>query len=258
MRRHLLAVPGNDEALSHSKSNFKFPRKETKQKFLPIQIINDVSMVSNKPLAKKRTKNRKTSQLSRWIDRYGHWDPITETQSTSPHRWERQKFFWDIVTARQRVGRQQEYLVNRKPSRMLLDTFASSLLHVSRIFNRAFGYKARKVPAHMPHMVDVDVINNMQTQFWRYFDVTSSHKIRRTDDMQFAFSYAYYLMDVPARMNMSIVFDELDTDASGKGFSWQILRDILSNLVCAPKEASLSTMCVPEKILSTMEKRHFS
>ena len=227
-----MALPANDEALPHSKSNSNFPPEKSKQKFLTIRIIDDVSTVSDNSLAMnrkkngKRSKRKRISQLSRWIDRYGYWDPITETQSTSPHRWERQKFFWDIVTAKQRVGRQQEYVVNRKPSRMLLDTFASSLLHVSRIFNRAFGYKARKVPAHMPHMVDVDVMNNMQTQFWRYFDMTSSHKIRRTDDMQFAFSYAYYLMDAPARMNMSLAFDELDTDGSGKGFSWHILPSI--------------------------------
>lgn len=104
----------------------------------------------------------------------------------------------------------------QKPSRALLDTFASSLLHVSRLYNRAFGYKARKVPAHMPHFVDVDVINQMQSRFRPYFDETSSHKIRSENDMQFAFSYSYYVMDVPAVINMSSVFDELDTDATGE------------------------------------------
>ena len=159
---------------------------------------------------------RKRTSLSRWVSKYGHWDPINDIFSTSPHRWERQHFFAEILSATKRFRRQEEYTRWQKPSRALLDTFASSLLHVSRLYNRAFGYKARKVPAHMPHFVDVDVINQMQSRFRPYFDETSSHKIRSENDMQFAFSYSYYVMDVPAVINMSSVFDELDTDATGE------------------------------------------
>ena len=164
------------------------------------------------------TKSGVTS-LRHWLSKYGHWDPIKEVFATSPHRWERQNFFAEILSAYQRLERQKEYKSERKRGRMLLDTFASSLLHVSRIYNHAFGYKARKVPAHMPHFVDVDVINEMQERFQQYFEETSSHKIRMQNDMQFAFSYAYYLMDVPESINMSIIFNELDTDGSSECFN---------------------------------------
>ena len=99
--------------------------------------------------------------------------------------------------------------------RRLFDAYSSSLLHVSRIYNKAFGYKARKVPAHMPHMVDRDIIYEMQTRFLPYFEATSSHKLRHAQDMQFAFSFNYYVDGVKKSKNLEEVFDEIDTDKSG-------------------------------------------
>jgi len=99
--------------------------------------------------------------------------------------------------------------------RRLLDAYSSSLLHVSRIYNKAFGYKARKVPAHMPHMVDSDIIYEMQDKFWPYFEATSSHRLRHPQDMQFAFSFNYYVIGVKQAANISQLFDEIDTDKSG-------------------------------------------
>lgn len=43
-----------------------------------------------------------------------------------------------------------------------LDTFAESLLHVNALLNKRYGYKARKVPAHMPHFVDKHIMTNLQ------------------------------------------------------------------------------------------------
>ena len=99
--------------------------------------------------------------------------------------------------------------------RRLFDAYSSSLLHVSRIYNKAFGYKARKVPAHMPHMVDRDIIYEMQTKFWPFFDATSSHKLRHPQDMQFAFSFNYFVIGVKKSKNLFQLFDEIDTDHSG-------------------------------------------
>ena len=39
--------------------------------------------------------------------------------------------------------------------RRRLDTYAQSLIHVNRLYNKAFGVENRKVPAHVPHMIDV-------------------------------------------------------------------------------------------------------
>lgn len=42
------------------------------------------------------------------------------------------------------------------------DTFAESLLYVNRIFNKIYGYRVRKVPAHMPHLIDKSIMNELQ------------------------------------------------------------------------------------------------
>lgn len=47
------------------------------------------------------------------------------------------------------------------------------------------------------------------------FDKTSFHRVRHSEDMQFAFSYFYYLMSALQELNISQVFDEIDTDHSG-------------------------------------------
>lgn len=51
--------------------------------------------------------------------------------------------------------------------------------------------------------------------FPQEFDKTSSHRVRHSEDMQFAFSYFYFLMSALQQLNISEVFDEIDTDHSG-------------------------------------------
>ncbi len=108
-----------------------------------------------------------------------------------------------------------------------MDAFSGSLLHVNKIYNRAFGYKARKVPSHMPHMVDVDVMKELQAKFVKEFDATSSNKLRSKNDMQFALSYFYYVIDQTKEFDVSRVFQEVDADKSGR----LILKATCSNEV---------------------------
>jgi hypothetical protein len=51
-----------------------------------------------------------------------------------------------------------------------------------------------QVPAHMPHMLDRHIIEEMQHRWSGEFEATSAHRFRAGDDMQYAFSYFYYLM----------------------------------------------------------------
>ena len=141
-------------------------------------------------------------------------DPYTTFFSPLP--WEKTEFMNQVKQLHMQFDVKDKYKTERRQSRSLLDAFSSSLLHVSRIYNKAFGYVPRKVPAHMPHMVDRDVITEMQTQFWPYFDATSSHKIRHPEDMQFAFSFDYYLVGVKESANLSAIFDSVDTDSTGE------------------------------------------
>ncbi|KAF4518392.1 hypothetical protein B566_EDAN010484 [Ephemera danica] len=50
--------------------------------------------------------------------------------------------------------------------RKLLDTFGESLLHVNRLYNREFGFEARRVPAHMAHLIDKNIMIEVQKRTW--------------------------------------------------------------------------------------------
>ena len=100
-------------------------------------------------------------------------------------------------------------------SRHLMDAYGDSLRHVNRLFNRVFGAKNRKVPAHMSHFIDVDITRRMQHAFQDEFDETSRHKLRSETDMQFAFSYFYFLLSETRDANVSSILESFDLDHSG-------------------------------------------
>jgi len=95
-----------------------------------------------------------------------------------------------------------------------LDTYAESLLYVNKIYNAAYGLERRRVPAHMPHLIDKWVVNSMQEKFEFEFKKTSSHRVRDPEDMQFAFSYFYFLSSEKRRVPIGEMFDMFDTDKS--------------------------------------------
>lgn len=105
--------------------------------------------------------------------------------------------------------------VRMKVGRGLLDTYADSLRYVNKMYNGRFGSRGRKVPAHMAHLVQIDIIHRLHGSFPDEFESTSSHKIRSSNDMQFAFSYFYFLMNEVHSTNISQVVNGFDTDRSG-------------------------------------------
>ncbi|XP_055483779.1 N-acetylglucosamine-1-phosphotransferase subunits alpha/beta isoform X2 [Psammomys obesus] len=130
--------------------------------------------------------------------------------------WEKKKYFQDLLDEEESLKTQLAYFTDSKHTgRQLKDTFADSLRYVNKILNSKFGFTSRKVPAHMPHMIDRIVMQELQDMFPEEFDKTSFHKVRHSEDMQFAFSYFYYLMSAVQPLNVSQVFDEVDTDQSG-------------------------------------------
>lgn len=130
--------------------------------------------------------------------------------------WERRKFFQDLLEEEERLTRELMYLTDSAAAgRRLQDTFADSLRYVNKLLNGQFGFTSRKVPAHMPHMIDRLIMQELQDIFPEEFDKTSSHRVRHSEDMQFAFSYFYFLMSALQQLNVSQVFDEIDTDRSG-------------------------------------------
>ncbi|XP_026065518.1 N-acetylglucosamine-1-phosphotransferase subunits alpha/beta-like isoform X2 [Carassius auratus] len=130
--------------------------------------------------------------------------------------WEKRKFFQDLLEEEEHLQRELQYAADGTATgRRLRDTFADSLRYVNRLLNAQFGFTSRKVPAHMPHMIDRLVMQELQDTFPQEFDKTSSHRVRHSEDMQFAFSYFYFLMSAVQQLNISEVFDEIDTDHSG-------------------------------------------
>ncbi|XP_033222982.1 N-acetylglucosamine-1-phosphotransferase subunits alpha/beta [Belonocnema kinseyi] len=126
--------------------------------------------------------------------------------------------------------------LKRKPRQ--LDTYAESLLYVNRIYNLAYGFQRRRVPAHMPHLLDKWIINDMQAKFQDEFKKTSSHKVRSAEDMQFAFSYFYFVASEKRNLPTSNIFNRFDTDKS-QTWSDREIRTLLSRMHPLPLDYSL-------------------
>lgn len=117
--------------------------------------------------------------------------------------------------------------------RRLLDTYAQSLIHVNRLYNKAYGIDNRKVPAHVPHMVDREYMTEMQTKWSAEWNATSSHRFRAVDDMQYAFAYYYYVMNRRKSQPPDLALYLSQTvDTNGDKFidanEWQTLLSIVS------------------------------
>lgn len=94
--------------------------------------------------------------------------------------------------------------------------FGESLKHVDRLFTSLFGTSARRVPAHMPHMVNKYIVSRLQSKFPNEFEKTSKNKLRSNDDMQFAFSYFYFMMSERNNHSTLDVFNITDVNQDGE------------------------------------------
>ncbi|CAE1268162.1 GNPTAB [Acanthosepion pharaonis] len=147
-----------------------------------------------------------------------------------------------IFKLQKELEKRQKYERVSQFQRKLLDTFGDSIRHVNRLYNKAFGYTSRKVLAHIPHMIDKNVMKELHDLFPQEWEVTSSHRIRSSDDMQFAFAYFYYLMGVTVEVNPAEIFDETDTDMSGV-LSDREFRTLATRLYTLPLDlVTLSTL----------------
>jgi UDP-N-acetylglucosamine-lysosomal-enzyme len=151
---------------------------------------------------------------SQWLENHS-------PQSTSPAGfrtrgvlpWEKQQDFDSLIA---KIVSQDKYLKTEDGlHRKLLDAYADSLKYVNKLYNRKYGHVARKVPAHCPHMIDIDHMAELQAMFPDEYESTSSHNLRHPEDMQFAFSYYYYLIDEKIKFNLTEMFNAMDTDMSG-------------------------------------------
>lgn len=128
----------------------------------------------------------------------------------------------------EKILRKDKYMRKRKRKRKLaqahsfyfnkvlmnVDGYSASLQHTNRMFNKRFGYKNRKVPSHAPILIDKDIMDDLQFTFTKEFDETIKHRVRSGKDVQFSFSYYYFIMSKMNEKSLEEIFDDFDTDGS--------------------------------------------
>ena len=193
-------------------------------------IYNTTSFFRNRNKHREGSKNSKFYQVDKPPGRHLNYVPSHKTAERfhgsteqGPQMvadeyagflpWEKSKF--SQINSQVHSSMNAYETNSRAGKRRLLDTYADSLRHVSRIYNHAYGYTARRVPGHMPHMINRNIAASMQEKFADEWDATSSHRMRHPDDMQFAFSYFYFLMSEPLNATIDDLFAEIDIDKSG-------------------------------------------
>lgn len=128
-------------------------------------------------------------------------------------------------------GKSEEKISNSQ------DIFAHSLIHTNKVFNIMYGFKNRKVLAHVGFLLNVDVIEAMLQKFRTEFAVTKSHRFREKNDLQYAFTYYHFLMSESRNKTLSEIFDDFDTDLSGT-WSDREIRTLLSKVYNLPLDWS--------------------
>ena len=105
-----------------------------------------------------------------------------------------------------------------EPRRRLLDSYGESLVRANRLYDTAFGAKPRRVPAHMPHLIDKRKMASLQKRFPEPWRATARRRFRSGEDAQYAFSYVHYVMETHDAHNVDLreVWLELDSDRDGE------------------------------------------
>ncbi|KAJ3431364.1 hypothetical protein M0812_03044 [Anaeramoeba flamelloides] len=101
--------------------------------------------------------------------------------------------------------------------RKLLDTYSESLKFVSKLYNKEYGQQNRHVPAHAPILINRDVIKDLHSKYPKLIDLTSSRKFRHPHNMQYQFSYIYFLIHEKRKFDLDEYFKtEFDLDSDGE------------------------------------------
>lgn len=100
-------------------------------------------------------------------------------------------------------------------NRKHVDAYSASLQHTNRMFNKKFRFTSRKVPSHAPILIDVDIMEDLYLTFTKEFHQTEKHRFRSANDVQFSFSYYYFIISEVTKKSIEDVFNDFDTDESG-------------------------------------------
>ena len=112
-----------------------------------------------------------------------------------------------------------------------MDVFGQTLAYANYLLDDAFGEAPveRKVAAHAPHLVDVEIMREVENQWREEHEQTSSHYFRHPMDLQYQSVYLYYLMNAKRGRTSFEFVSALDVDGDGK-LSKRELRHLVAVL----------------------------
>jgi len=86
------------------------------------------------------------------------------------------------------------------------------------LYDTAFGAKPRRVPAHMPHLIDKRKMAALQKRFPEPWHNTAKRRFRSGEDAQYAFSYMHFVMESHDAFEVDLreAWLELDSDKDGE------------------------------------------
>lgn len=113
---------------------------------------------------------------------------------------------------KRKLAKSHSFYFNRFP--LAVDGYSASLQHTNRLFNDKFGFKNRKVPSHVPILIDKDIMEELQLAFAKEFLETVKNRIRSGKDIQFSFSYYYFIMSKTVEKTIDEIYEDFDTDKS--------------------------------------------
>ena len=129
-------------------------------------------------------------------------------------------------------------------------TYFKALDFVHTLFEMKLlpGATRYKVP-HVPIMINTRVMSDLQSSFQPYYEITSSHKKRQKNDMQFEFSYTNWLLEaVNSTYPLSDKILYKSTRVGGAVFYMPYWNDMKKNKVkfaeLAKKKDTIKFICI--------------
>lgn len=94
--------------------------------------------------------------------------------------------------------------------------FLDSLVYSNYILNRRYGFKERRVIAHVGFLLDKAIMKAMINTFPKEFNLTRHHRLRYgRESLQLSFFYFNFLMSEMRSKSNNDIFNEIDVDRSG-------------------------------------------
>nr|CAD7401691.1 unnamed protein product [Timema cristinae] len=89
---------------------------------------------------------------------------LQQNISTKHNKHTQNKTFMQNKIANKSLSKHQNLkkLYKSLHKRKSVDNFAASLIHVNKLLNQKYGFEVRKVPAHMPHLIDREIMEKLQ------------------------------------------------------------------------------------------------